>query len=394
MNIIFFEDKRDQFLPLVYTKPIAKLRVGILTIEDKWKIHFEKHKISIVTSYITEDYLSNKFLLEEQEENIFINARFFPNERLVDFIINNLIAEEAILFDGSLVASKCTMEQFKSESYYIKDYNESFISIELKNVTDIFSKNDLAIEQDFEMITKGRKSASISSTNTIIGDQVFIEEGAIVEASVLNASVGPVYIAKDAEVMEGSLVRGPFALCEGGVLKMGAKIYGATTVGKFSKVGGEVNNCVIQDYSNKGHDGFLGNSVIGEWCNLGADSNTSNLKNNYTEVKLWSYQNDKFEKTGLQFCGLIMGDHSKCGINTMFNTGTVVGVSANIYGSGFPRNFIPSYSWGGTSGVTTYSINKVFEVAEIVMKRRGFELEDEDKAILTAIFEMTAKYRQ
>lgn len=394
MNIIFFEDKRDQFLPLVYTKPIAKLRVGILTIEDKWKIHFEKHKISITCSYETEDYLSNKFPLKEQEENIFINARFFPNERLVDFIINNLIANEAIVFDGSLVTSKCTMEQFRSESYYIKDYNESFISIELKNVTDIFSKNDLAIEQDFDLITKGRKSASISSTNTIVGDNVFIEEGAIVEASVLNSSVGPIYIAKDAEVMEGSLVRGPFALCEGGVLKMGAKIYGATTVGKFSKVGGEVNNCVIQDYSNKGHDGFLGNSVIGEWCNLGADTNTSNLKNNYAEVKLWSYENDRFIKTGLQFCGLIMGDHSKCGINTMFNTGTVVGVSTNIYGSDFPRNFIPSYSWGGASGVTTYSINKVFEVAEIVMKRRGFELEDEDKAILTAIFEMTAKYRQ
>jgi len=394
MNIIFFDDNRNQFLPLVYTKPIAKLRVGILTIEDKWKQYFQAHNNSISTSYITEDYLTYKFPLKEEAENIFINSRFVPNERLAEFVINNLVSDEAIMYNGNLVASKCTMEQFKTKSYYIKDYNDSFITLELKNCTDIFSKNDIAIQQDFDLITKGRKSAAISSTNTIIGDNVFIEEGAIVEASVLNSTSGPIYIAKDAEVMEGSLVRGPFALCEGGVLKMGAKIYGATTVGKYSKVGGEVNNCVIQDYSNKGHDGFLGNSVIGEWCNLGADTNTSNLKNNYAEVKLWSYENNRFDKTGLQFCGLIMGDHSKCGINTMFNTGTVVGVSANVFGSGFPRNFIPSFSWGGASGVSTYRTDKVFEVAKIVMNRRGVELTDKDKEIITAIFEMTAKYRQ
>ena len=393
MNVIFFEDKRDQFLPLVYTKPLAKIRVGILTVEDKWKQYFQQHGISITISYHTEDYLSDKFPLRKQEENIFINARFFPNERLVDFIANNLIADEAILFEGSLVASKCTMEQFKSESYYIKDYNESFISLELKTITDIFSKNVLAIEQDFELITKGRKSASVSSTNTIIGDNVFLEEGAKVEASVLNSSTGPIYIAKDAEVMEGCLVRGPFALCGGGVLKMGAKIYGATTVGKHSRVGGEVNNSVIQDYSNKGHDGFLGNSIVGEWCNLGADTNISNLKNNYGEVKTWSYESNSLENSGLQFCGLVMGDHSKCGINTMFNTGTTVGVSANIFGSGFPNKFIPSYSWGGSGGFDECNLDKMFEVAERVMSRRDIELTTDDKAILTAIFEMTAKYR-
>ncbi|PCJ25143.1 MAG: glucose-1-phosphate thymidylyltransferase [Flavobacteriales bacterium] len=394
MNIIFFEDKRDKFLPLVYAKPLAKIRVGILTIEEKWKQHFQKCDISINISYLTEDYLSKKFPLVEQEGNIFINARFLPNEELIDFIINNLNADEAIMFEGSLVASKCTLEQFKSKSYCIKNCNEKFISIELGSITDVFSKNGLAIEQDYKLITKGRKSATVSSTNTIIGDNIFIEEGAKIEASVLNSKAGPIYIGKDSEVMEGCLIRGLFALCEGGVLKMGAKIYGATTVGKFSRAGGEINNSVIQDYSNKGHDGYLGNSVIGEWCNLGADTNTSNLKNNYAEVKLWSYETEKFEKTGLQFCGLIMGDHSKCGINTMFNTGTVVGVSANIYGSGFPRNFIPSYSWGGASGVTTYRADKVFEVAEIVMKRRDIELTNVDKEILTAIFEITAKYRQ
>ena len=394
MNIIFFDDKRTDFLPLVYTKPIAKIRVGILTIEEKWKVFFQKHNIDITISYITEDYLSGKFPLKEEEENIFINARFFPNARLVDFIINNLIADEAILYEKSLVVSKCTMDQFKKSSYYIKDYNESFVSIELKSITDIFSKNSLAIENDFDLITEGRKSEAISNTNTVLGDRIFIEEGAKVEASVLNANTGAIYIGKDAEVMEGCLVRGPLSLSEGAVLKMGAKIYGATTIGIFSKVGGEVTNCVIQDFSNKGHDGFLGNSVIGEWCNLGADTNTSNLKNNYAEVKLWSYENSRFKNTELQFCGLMMGDHSKCGINTMFNTGTVVGVSANIFGSGFPRNFVPSYSWGGASGVSTYQLPKVFEVAKIVMERRNVELTEEDRTILTAIFEMTAKYRQ
>ena len=392
MNVIFFEDKRDNFLPLVYARPIAKLRVGILSIEDKWKYYFEEKNVTVTTSYFTEDYLSNKFPLLEDEENIFINARFFPNERLVDFIINNLIADEAIMFEGSLVASKCTLEQFKDESYYIKDYNESFISIELKNCTDIFSKNDEAIKQDFELITKDRKSAEVSSTNTIIGDNIFIEEGAKVEVAVLNSSTGPIYIAKDAEIMEGCLIRGPFALCEGGILKMGAKIYGATTIGKQSRVGGEVNNCVIQDYSNKGHDGFLGNSVIGEWCNLGADTNTSNLKNNYGEVKTWSYKSNSLENSGLQFCGLVMADHSKCGINTMFNTGTTVGFCANVFGSGFPNKFIPSFSWGGSGGFDECNLDKMFEVAERVMSRREVELTSEDRAIFTAIFEITAKF--
>jgi UDP-N-acetylglucosamine diphosphorylase/glucosamine-1-phosphate N-acetyltransferase len=394
MNIIFFEDKRAQFLPLVYTRPLAKLRIGILTIEEKWQKRFEEHKVSTTLSYLTEDYLTDKYPLVEAPQNIFINARFFPNERLVNFIINNLVADEALFFEGSLVVSKCTMEQFKTESYYIKDQKDSFVSIELKNVTDIFSKNGLAIEQDFEILTKGKQSAPISSTNTIIGDRVFLEEGAIVEASVLNSVSGPIYIGKNAEVMEGSLVRGPLAMCESSALKMGAKIYGPTTIGMHSKVGGEVNNCVIQDYSNKGHDGFLGNSVIGEWCNLGADTNTSNLKNNYGEVKLWSYEVNRLADTGLQFCGLIMGDHSKCGINTMFNTGTVVGVSSNIFDGGFPPKFVPSYSWGGASGFVESKLEKMLEVATIVMARRKLNLEEKDKAILTAIFEITAQFRK
>lgn len=395
MNVVFFDDeKRVEFLPLAYTKPLAKIRIGILTIEDKWVQYFSQLGKTISVSYITEEYLVSKYSLKNEKENVFINSRFLPNKRLVDFIVSNLISDEAYFYNDTLVATKCTLDQFQKNSYYIKDNNESLVGIELESITDIFSKNKEALIADFELMTTGKESQKLSSTNIIIGDNVFIEEGAKVEAAILNSTDGPIYIGKNAEVMEGSIVRGGFALCEGGVLKLGAKIYGATTIGKYSKAGGEVNNSVIQDYSNKGHDGFLGNSVIGEWCNLGADTNTSNLKNNYAEVKLWSYQKEKFENTGLQFCGLIMGDHSKCGINTMFNTGTVVGVSTNLFGSGFPRNFIPSYSWGGAAGVSTYKLDKVFEVAEIVMKRRGIELSDADKEILTAIYEQSKKYRK
>jgi len=391
MNIIFFEDNRTAFLPLVYTKPIAKLRVGILTIEEKWSKSFKE---TVNTSFIVEDYLKTKFPIIVEDINVFINSRFFPNEKIVDFIVNNLNSNEAIYRNDVLIVAKCSKTEFDNKSFTIKDYNENFNGLELKTVTDIFSKNGAAIEADFKLLTKDRVSQKISGTNTLIGDNVFIEEGAKVEASILNSNEGPIYIGKDAEIMEGCIVRGPFALCDNGGLKMGAKVYGPTTVGKFSKVGGEVNNVVIQDYSNKGHDGFLGNSVIGEWCNLGADTNSSNLKNNYAEVRLWSYQTNIFEPTGLQFCGLIMGDHSKCGINTMFNTGTVVGVAANIFGSGFPRNFVASYSWGGASGFTTYRLEKCFEVAQKVMERRGIDLLDEDKEILSAIFEQTESYRK
>lgn len=395
MNVIFFDDKkRVEFLPLVYTKPIAKLRIGILTIEEKWQAYFKEQEKNITISYITEDYLSDKFSLKTETENIFINSRFLPNKKLVDFIANNLINDEAFYEDGFLVAAKCNLEQFQNSSYYIKDTNESFVSIELNSITDLFSKNEVALLDDFNLITKGRESQPLSQTNTLIGDNIFVEEGAKVEAVILNSTTGPIYIGKNAEVMEGSIVRGGLALCEGAVLKLGAKIYGATTIGKYSKVGGEVNNAVIQDFSNKGHDGFLGNSVVGEWCNLGADTNTSNLKNNYSEVKKWNYSEEKLTNSGLQFCGLIMGDHSKCGINTMFNTGTTVGVSANVFDSGFPPKFVPSFAWGGKQGFDTYKLEKMVEVAKVVMARRNIELTETDQQILTAIFEQTAKYRK
>lgn len=394
MNVVFFDDeKRVDFLPLAYTKPLAKLRVGILTLEEKWEHYFKAQQIDYSISYSTEEYLSTKYKLDEQAENWFVNPRYIPTKDLTAFIANQLKNKEALYFNEEMIAAKVDFTAYKNKKFNRIDWEGDKL-LSLETITDIFSKNEAVLLADFNLITERRTSQELSKTNTVIGDNIFIEEGAKVEASILNSSTGPIYIGKNAEVMEGSIVRGGLALCEGAVLKLGTKIYGATTIGKFSKVGGEVNNSVIQDYSNKGHDGFMGNSVIGEWCNLGADTNTSNLKNNYSEVKTWSYKTASLINSRLQFCGLIMGDHSKCGINTMFNTGTTIGVCSNIFDSGFPPKFIPSYSWGGTKGFDTYRLEKMFEVAEVVMARRSVDLTHTDMDIYTAIFEQTAKYRK
>lgn len=310
-------------------------------------------------------------------------------------MVTELTENQAIFYGEEVIAfySKDTQEEVDFSSYEAIEYQGEILRIE--NTWDIFSKNAEALQADFDFITEDRKSQPISKTNTVINaDNIFLEEGAKVECSILNATNGPIYIGANAEVMEGCMIRGGFALGEHSIVKMGAKIYGATTVGPHSRIGGEVNNSVLFAYSNKGHDGFLGNSVIGEWCNLGADTNNSNLKNNYDEVRLWSYETEGFAKTGLRFCGLMMGDHSKCGINTMFNTGTVVGVSANIFGTGFPRNFVPSFSWGGASGFTTYLTKKAFEVAKVVMSRRHVEFTEQDAHILEHVFEETKKWRK
>ena len=305
------------------------------------------------------------------------------------------LQEDQAIFDGEEPIAFFVKEdqEVDFESFAIVQYKQELLTV--KNTWDIFSKNEQAIAQDFALVTADRESQPIPESNRVIApENVFIEEGAKLEFTILNASAGPIYIGKDAEIMEGSIIRGPFVLCNNATVKMGAKIYGGTTVGPHSKIGGEVNNSVIFGYSNKGHDGFIGNTVLGEWCNLGADTNTSNLKNNYAPVRLWSYETEGFAKTGLQFCGLMMGDHSKCGINTMFNTGTVVGVNANIFGGGFPRNFIPSYSWGGSAGFTTYLTKKAFDVAQVVMDRRKVEFTEQDKKILEHVFETTKDWRK
>lgn len=390
MNYILFDGPvRDALLPFTFTRPVAEIRIGILTIREKW----EKY-LGSTTTTLTEEYLSAKYPMVEMEQNVMINASFLPNAVLAE-MVRNLERRQAIFHKGETVAFYCedTQEEVDFDAYEITEFEDDCIRVE--HTWDIFSKNDAALREDFELITEGRKSALIpKSVNVIAPENIFIEEGASLEFVTLNAATGPIYIGKDTEIMEGSVIRGPFALCEGAQVKLATKVYGATTVGPHSRIGGEVNNSVLFGYSNKGHDGFLGNSVLGEWCNIGADSNNSNLKNNYEGVKLWSYETEGFEKTGLQFCGLMMGDHSKCGINTMFNTGTVVGVSANIFGSGFPRNFVPSFSWGGASGFTTYQPKKAFETARIVMSRRHVEFDEKEADILMHVFEQTKKYRK
>ena len=390
MNFILSDGNyRQALLPFTFTRPVGALRVGITTIQEKWEFWLDQK-----VSFLTEDYLATKYPLHSEEDNIVVFASFLPDAALVK-AISSLQLKEFLTYQGEVVAYRTASpkEAFENQNYHEVKYERDVLTI--KHTWDIFSKNDSALRSDFQWLTQGRKSMPISNTNTVMGgENIFLEEGASVECSILNATTGPIYIGKDAQIMEGCVVRGGLALGEHAVIKMGAKLYGANTFGPYCKVGGEVNNSVLFAYSNKGHEGFLGNSVLGEWCNLGADTNTSNLKNNYAQVRLWDYGTERFAKTGLQFCGLMMGDHSKCGINTMFNTGTVVGVSANVFGSGYPRNFIPSYSWGGASGFTTYNTNKAFETAKAMMARREAEFNTTEQTILEQVFELTKKWRR
>ena len=388
MNYILFDGTvRDSLLPFTFTRPVADIRVGILTIREKW----EKY-LNTTTTTVTEDYLSEKYPLVELDENILINASFLPNKELVTQI-ESLQMNEAI-FQNEEVIAFYSLEAQEVDFSTFKAIEFEGDVLQIKNTWDIFSKNGEALQADFDFLTEGRKSAPISKTNSLINPKnIFLEEGASVEYSILNATEGPIYLGKDAEVWEGSLIRGAFALCNNAVVKMGAKMYGPTTVGPYGKVCGEISNSVIFGYSSKGHEGYLGNAVLGEWCNIGADSNNSNLKNNYAKVRIWNYASESFEQTGLQFCGLMMGDHSKTAINTMFNTGTVIGVNCNIYVPGFPRNFVPSFSWGGASGFTTYPTNKAFEAARVMMARRGVEFDEKEANILNHVFELTKKWR-
>ncbi len=371
---------RDHLLPLTYTRPVAQLRCGILTIAEKYQ------KRGFEVGYETEEYLQEKF--PSVQHDILVSGSVCPTDSFID-AITSLTEGQALIQDDQLLAFKgANWADTPTEIFPFNDVLNLII-----RPWDIWTKNAAEMNIDFDVLTKDRFSAPIDSSNTVFGDRIFLEEGARVKASILNATSGPIYLAQNAEVMEGSIVRGGLALGAHSALKLGTKVYGATTLGPHCKVGGEINNSVILGYSNKGHDGFLGNSAIGEWCNLGADTNNSNLKNNYDEVKAWSYVDGRFSKTGQQFCGLIMGDHSKSGINTMFNTGTVVGVSANVYGAGFPRNFIPSFTWGGPQGTTEYMIKKALDTANRMMQRRGLQVDDVERTILEKVYADSAKYR-
>ncbi|MEZ4947270.1 MAG: GlmU family protein [Cyclobacteriaceae bacterium] len=389
MNVILFDDPsiRQDLSPFTLTRPVSEIRVGILTVTEKWERHL-KTKVS----YQTIDYLQEKYPTKNSADNLLVNGAVCPDEKLIQ-AIGTLSEEQGLSKDGVLLAARNTNTSL--ENIQQTEYPGEVTLID--QVWKIFQYNGTQIKSDFELLTKGRKSNDLNDAHTIVygevGKDIFIEEGAIIKAAILNAENGPIYLGKNTQVQEGSMIRGPFALCEGSHVNMGAKIRGDSTVGPYSKVGGEISNSVIFGFSNKGHDGFLGNSVIGEWCNLGADTNTSNLKNNYENIKIWNYKKGGFKDTGLQFCGLIMGDHSKCGINTMFNTGTVVGIGCNIFGDGFPRTFIPSFAWGGAAGFTTFQLNKMLDTAEKVYERRSKTLAASDKKILQHLFESTSANR-
>lgn len=393
MNYILFDDNSwDNLLPLTFTRPVSELRIGILTIKEKWE-----KLLTTKCSYLTKEYLSEKYKSKIDDDNILINSSVIPNKELINEI-KLLNISEAIISKNIIIAirqNKESVSNFNIDNQEYKSHEAKSAFDKINYPWDIFTLNGQEIEADFKLLTHNRKSQDISKNNNLLfPERIFVEEGATVLFSNLNATNGSIYIGKDAEIMEGSNVRGPFALCEHSALKIGSKIYGPTTIGPHSKVGGEVNNSIIIGYSNKAHDGFLGQAVIGEWCNIGADSNNSNLKNNYTDVRMWNYPKQSFIKTGLTFCGLIMGDHSKCGINTMFNTGTVVGVNANIFGGGYPRNFIPSYSWGGSNQMIHYEFAKAIEVAQKVMARRDIILSEIDIKILKHIYDITETFRE
>ena len=384
MHIHFVEASGSwqKLLPLTYSRPVADLRVGILNISEKW----ERRLGATSVSFETEAHLQTSFSEKQSAEILCINANLLPTPTLVEQI-KNLQPNQA-LWSGETILSSIGDSNVSEKIAF----QEEISSIDYP--WDIFQLNKQEIESDYDLLTEGRTSQSITDIHTkTYGDRIFLEKGAAVKAAILNSEEGAIYLGKNSTINEGAIVRGSFGLGEGAQVSMGAKIRGDTTIGPGCKVGGEVSNSVFHSNSSKGHDGFIGNSVVGEWCNIGADTNTSNLKNNYAKVKVWDFESERFKDTGLQFCGLIMGDHSKCGINTMFNTGTTVGVSANIFGSGFPRTFIPSFAWGGANGFTTYQMKKAFETAELVMKRKNMSLSEEDKVILTHIFESTSQQR-
>ena len=383
MQLVFSDAQYwEDFLPLTFTRPVAEMRMGILTFSERWKKLLDIDEVF----YITENYLQDKFKKPEPKQSLFIVPNFFPSDEVLRQI-KELQPGEALVYENEVLVANINMDNFSlNQINKMTDIHEKLFFIE--KPTDIFSYNDKAIDFDFKLLTEGRISQELSSTNGFIGEKenLFIEEGATIEFSTLNCKTGKIYIGKNAEIMEGSNIRGSLALCEESKINLGTKLYGGTTIGPHSKVGGEVNNIVIFGYSNKGHDGFVGNSVIGEWCNLGADTNSSNLKNNYASVKLWNYRKKRFLDTGLQFCGLIMGDHSKTAINTQLNTGTVVGVAANIFKSGFPPNLVDSFSWGGMKGDEKFKLEKSYEVAEKAMERRKIAITEMDKDILKYIY--------
>ena len=381
MNYILFDGpNRNRFLPLTFTRPVADLRIGILTIKEKWENY-----LGTTCTVLTEEYLEEKFPMVEMEKNIFIDASVLPTADLVEEI-EFLSQNEMLVYNDFIIAffAEDSQEQVDLDSYDIKEFKGAFFQIE--NKQDLFLKNDKALRMDFQFLSEEKTSEKISKTNQVIApENIFIEKGAVVEFATLNASTGPIYISKNSLIMEGSMVRGPFYLGENSVVKMGAKIYGATTIGPNCTIGGELKNVVFIGNSNKGHEGYLGDSVIGEWCNFGADTNCSNVKNNFSTVRVWDYETEQMEDSETMKFGIIVGDHSKTGINTMLNTGSVLGVFATVFGADFPEKYVPSFSWGSSDEV--YNLEKALEAAKIMYGFKNATFTEMDKEILTFISE-------
>ncbi len=392
MNLALFDDPllRTQLLPFTYTRPVGAIRAGVLTIAEKWQ-----HRLGLEPAWISEDYLQGKFPPPPEGGALLaVNGSLCPDDELMA-AIEGLAPGQRLIRQGMLLAARISAYQNRNDlnKGQAVDYPAPVTLI--TRPWHIFKQAGEQIRKDYEVLTHNRQSARITDPHTIVynQEQVFLEEGVSIKAAIINAENGPVYLGANSKVEEGAVIRGPFGLGAGSVVNAQARMRGDIAIGPMCKVGGEVNNSIIFGYSNKGHDGFLGNSVLGEWCNIGADTNTSNLKNNYSEVKVWDYAKGGFTATGELFCGLFMGDHSKCGINTMFNTGTVVGVAANVFGAGYPRTFIPSFAWGGQAGFTTFRPDKVKEMAMAAMPRRGQAYNAAEEEIINKVFALTAQYR-
>jgi UDP-N-acetylglucosamine diphosphorylase/glucosamine-1-phosphate N-acetyltransferase len=387
MNVILFDDPaiRVNLFPFTLTRPLGGLRVGILTIAEKWE-----RWLKCPVSFQTEEYLSEKFPSHNSSDDLLINGALCPDAEL-KATISALPDGYFLAKDALLLAARNPKGAMTTRN--VVDYNHDVTLID--QVWKIFGKNAQEIQSDFTLITDGRTSAGIDDPHTRVYNEsaIFVEEGVYIRSAILNAETGPIYLGKNSIVQEGAIIRGGFALCEGGHVNMGAKMRGDVTVGPWCKVGGEVSNSVLFAYSNKAHDGYLGNAVIGEWCNLGAGTSASNLKNNYAPVRIWNHAEEAIVSTDLQFCGLMMGDHSKAAINTMFNTATVVGVSANVFGGGLPPAFVPSFSWGGADGLITYQVDKAIDTARKVMSRRDMRVDQHDATILETVFKLTARSR-
>lgn len=393
-NIVLFdvEETFRNILPITFTRPISYIRVGIVTIKEKWEAMLPGNY-----SVKTVDFLSDVFpcRIKEDNDTLYIDSSVLPSEELVE-AIGSLEEGEKLCSGDTLIAyvgqsaSGSTLKEFKGELHRIE------------YVFSIFLENGKEILKDYRRLTAGRKSCPLPSNNLVIGSyededgnpMIFLEEGAEVEGATLNLKEGPIYIGRNARIMEGSCVRGPLALCENAQIRLGAKVYGATTLGPFCKGGGEMSNVVMLGYSNKSHDGYLGNAVIGEWCNIGAGVNASNLKNDYSKIRIWNYVQQRFMKTDLQFCGLIMGDHSKAGVNCMFNTATVLGVGVNVHGAGFPRVFVPSFSEGSASaGFSDVSLKKFFDIAVRVMGRRDKDISEEERRMYEHVYHISQHHK-